>query len=109
MYSLMIFLEAEPTGWLSSLTGMLPIILIIFVFYFFMIRPQMKRQKDEQKFQSDIKKGDKIVTIGGIHGKIHGIKETKIILEIGENTKITIDKHAISKEKSSIITDKNKS
>jgi len=109
MYSLIIFLEAEPSGWLGSLTGMLPIILIIFVFYFFMIRPQMKRQKDEQKFQSDIKKGDKVVTIGGIHGKIHGIKETKIILEISENTKITIDKHAISKDKSSVNTDKNKS
>tara|TARA_B100001250_G_C19523710_1_gene667125 strand:+ start:361 stop:645 length:285 start_codon:yes stop_codon:yes gene_type:complete len=86
---------------MDSLVGMLPILAIILVFYFFMIRPQMKRQKDEQKFQSDIKKGDKIVTIGGIHGKVHGVQDTKIILEIGENTRITIDKHAISKEKSS--------
>ena len=99
MYNLIFFLETDAT-WMDSLVSMLPILAIILVFYFFMIRPQMKRQKDEQKFQSDIKKGDKIVTIGGIHGKVHGIKDTKIILEIGENTRITIDKHAISKEKS---------
>ena len=68
------FLLQAPTN--SGLTSFLPIILIIFVFYFFMIRPQVNRQRGEDKFRSEIKKGDKIVTIGGIHGKVNNIKES---------------------------------
>ena len=84
----------------GGIGSFLPIILIVFVFYFFMIRPQIKKQREEEGFRSEIKKGDKIVTIGGIHGKINAIKETKIILEISESTRLTIDKQSISKEKS---------
>ena len=96
MNNLIIFLQEGGGG----LGGFLPIILIIFVFYFFMIRPQIKRQREEATFRSEIKKGDRIVTIGGIHGKVNAIKETKIILEISDNTRITIDAESISKEKS---------
>ena len=95
MQTLIILLQES--GGIGSL---LPIILIVFVFYFFMIRPQIKKQKEEDGFRSEMKKGDKIVTAGGIHGKINAIKETKIILEISENTRLTIDKQSISKEKS---------
>ena len=95
MQSLIILLQES--GGIGSL---LPIILIVFVFYFFMIRPQIKKQKEEDGFRSEMKKGDRIVTAGGIHGKINAIKETKIILEISENTRLTIDKQSISKEKS---------
>ena len=90
----------ETTGGLSSF---LPIILIIFVFYFFMIRPQVNKQRSEDNFRSNIKKGDKVVTIGGIHGRINQIKESKVILEIGENSRISIDKNCISKDRSSNI------
>ena len=65
-----------------------------------MIRPQINKQKNEDNFRSQLKKGDKVVTIGGIHGKITALKETKIILEIADNTKITIDKQSISRDKS---------
>ena len=92
------FLLQAPTN--SSLTSFLPIILIIFVFYFFMIRPQVNRQRNEDKFRSEIKKGDQIVTVGGIHGKVNNIKEATLILEIGENNRITIDINAVSREKS---------
>lgn len=95
MQTLIILLQES--GGIGSL---LPIILIVFVFYFFMIRPQIKKQKEEDGFRSEMKKGDRIVTAGGIHGKINAIKETKIILEISENTRLTIDKQSISKEKS---------
>ncbi len=98
MSILIILLQANPAG--GGLASFLPIILIIFVFYFFMIRPQINKQKGEEEFRSNIKKGDKIVTIGGIHGKVHSIKERKIILEISDNVKITIDTQSISKEKS---------
>ena len=97
MQILYIFLQSSPSGGIASF---LPIILIIFVFYFFMIRPQINKQKNEDSFRSQLKKGDKVVTIGGIHGRITALKETKIILEISENTKITIDKQSISRDKS---------
>ena len=95
MQNLIILLQES--GGIGSL---LPIILIVFVFYFFMIRPQIKKQKEEEGFRSEMKKGDRVVTIGGIHGKINAIKESKIILEISDNTRLTIDKQSISKEKS---------
>ena len=96
---LIILLQATTSGGFASF---LPILLIIFVFYFFMIRPQITKQKNEDSFRSQLKKGDKVVTIGGIHGKIAVIKETKLILEIADNLKITIDKQSISRDKSLI-------
>ena len=83
----------------SPIAGFLPIVLIIFVFYFFMIRPQINRQRAEDQFRSEIKKGDRIVTMGGIHGKVNSIKGTNLILEIGENNRIKIDLNAVSREK----------
>ena len=69
------------------------------VFYFFMIRPQQKRQKDQLNFVNQIKKGDTVVTIGGIHGKIYEINDPYIILEVDtKGTKITFSKSAISIE-----------
>ena len=98
MQVLYIILQGQPN---TGFTSFLPFLLIMVVFYFFMIRPQIKKQREDQKFQSELKKGDKIVTIGGIFGKITGIKEDKIIFEINENTKMTIERNSISREKSS--------
>lgn len=95
--NLYIFLQNEPA---SGVSFFLPMLLILLVVYFFMIRPQINRHKEDEKFQSGLKKGDKIITIGGIHGKVNGIKEDKVIIEIGENTKITINKNAISRDNS---------
>ncbi|MAQ47825.1 MAG: preprotein translocase subunit YajC [Flavobacteriales bacterium] len=99
MNTLIVLLQTTPSGGFASF---LPIILIIFVFYFFMIRPQINKQKNEDSFRSQLKKGDKVVTIGGIHGKISVLKETKVILEIANDLKITIDKQSISRDKSLI-------
>ncbi|ACE05836.1 hypothetical protein Aasi_0420 [Candidatus Amoebophilus asiaticus 5a2] len=71
----------------------------VLVFYFFMIRPQQKRQKDQRSFIDHIKKGDNVVTIGGIHGKIHDIEDNIVTLEVdNRGTKISISKSAISIE-----------
>lgn len=70
--------------------------LIILVFYFFMIRPQIKKQKDQKKFVEDLKKGDKVVTTAGIHGRIIDLAETTILIEVEGGTKIRFDKSAIS-------------
>ena len=93
----LIFLQSTPG---SGLASFLPFLLIMVVFYFFMIRPQINRQKAEQEFQNSLKKGDKVTTAGGIYGKITNVKESKIILEISENTRITIERNSISREKS---------
>ncbi len=93
---------AQATGggdnaWMSQLLLFGGIILI---FYFFMIRPQQKKQKDHKKFVEDIKKGDNVVTIGGMHGKIFSIDDDKITLEVDKGTKLTFEKSSISLEQS---------
>lgn len=75
---------------------MLMIVALIAIFYFFMIAPQRKREKKINEFRSNIKKGDKVVTIGGIHGTIREIKEDSFILEITNGVNITVDKNAIA-------------
>jgi preprotein translocase subunit YajC len=78
----------------------LPLILIGIVFYFFMIRPQTKKMKDQRNFIEGIKKGDKVVTIGGIHGKIAEINDDTYMLEIENGVKMKIDKVSVSLEAS---------
>jgi preprotein translocase subunit YajC len=83
----------------QSMLGMfLPLVLIIVVFYFFMIRPQMKRQKETQKFRDALQKGDKVVTSGGIYGRIDEIKDQIIYLEVAPNIKLKIDKSVVLKD-----------
>ena len=78
---------------------LIPLLLILVVFYFFMIRPQMKRAKNEKKFQSSIAKGNKIITSSGIHGKIVDIvdSDNTVIVETGAG-KIKFERSAISME-----------
>ncbi|MCK4853078.1 MAG: preprotein translocase subunit YajC [Bacteroidales bacterium] len=74
------------------------LLLIIVVFYFFMIRPQMKRQKDLKSYREHLNKGDKVITTGGIYGKVLDIKDQTITVEIADNVRIKIDKNAILKD-----------
>jgi preprotein translocase subunit YajC len=71
------------------------LVLILVVFYFFMIRPQMKKQKELKKFRESMATGDKVVTIGGIHGKILEIAESTVLIS-SEGTKIRLEKSAIA-------------
>ena len=90
--------SASPAG--SSMNMWLMMGLMIVVFYFFMIRPQMKRQKEMTKFRAALQKGDKIVTTGGIYGKIDEIKDNIIILEVAQNVKLKVDKSVVLKDMS---------
>jgi preprotein translocase subunit YajC len=74
--------------------------LIAVVFYFFMIRPQMKKQKEQKKYVDELKKGDKVVTTAGIHGKIYEIAETTFLIETEGGGRIRFDKSAVSLEAS---------
>lgn len=73
---------------------------MVAIFYFFFIRPQQKKQKDQKKFVEAIRKGDKVVTMGGIHGKISGIDGDLVILDVDKGNKLTVDKSSISMEAS---------
>ena len=90
----MILLNATTSS--SSTASLIMFGLIFLVMYFFMIRPQIKKQKKEQEYRSKLKKGDKVVTIGGIHGKIIEIKEESVVIEVYGATKLKISKSAIS-------------
>lgn len=79
----------------NSWSGMLLILAMIVVFYFFMIRPQSKKQKEIKKAREALKAGDKIVTAGGIHGRIKDISETTMMVEIAPNVSIKIDKGSV--------------
>lgn len=82
----------------NFLLQMLPLLLIIPIFYLFLIRPQQKKQKEHQRMLSELKRGDRVVTTSGIIGNIWGIdeKENKIVLKVGEETKIEFLRSSIA-------------
>lgn len=86
----------------NPFTAFLPLILIMVIFYFFMIRPQVKKQKELKKFRESLAKGDKVVTTGGIYGKVAEIKDNYILLQVDENVKLRVDKSAVVKDMSDV-------
>ena len=70
--------------------------LIILIFYFMILRPQQKKQKDRQKLIDSIQKGDKVITIGGVHGTVVGLEEKTVLVQIAENIKVKFERTAIS-------------
>ena len=108
MSFLHILLLAPPAeGQSGGLISFLPLILLMVVFYFFFIRPQMRKAKEQKNFREALKKGDKVITLGGIHGKINDIKEDNtIILEIAPEIRIKVEKSAIVADPSQVGTTK---
>ena len=86
----------EAPGPAGFITSILPFVLIIGIFYFLIIRPQNKKRKETEKMLSALKKGDKIVTIGGIYGTVQTVKESTVIIKIDENTKVEFSRSAVS-------------
>lgn len=86
----------QQNGWYSFL----PLLLIIVVFYFFFIRPQMKRSKDQKKFKENLQKGQKIITIGGIHGRIVEIQDTTVTIEVENGVRLRVEKSAVAMDNS---------
>ncbi len=82
----------------NPLIQIVPLVLIFIVFYFFMIRPQQKKQKDREKVLDSLKRGDKVITIGGAHGTVAGIDTEKktVLVQVSDSTKITFDRTAIA-------------
>lgn len=80
----------------SGIVSLLPLFLIFIVFYFLIFRPQQVRQKEHQKMVNSLEKGDKVVTSGGIHGLVMGLKEKTVYLKIADNVKIEVNRASIS-------------
>lgn len=79
--------------------------LLMVVFYFFMIRPQQKKAKDAKKFRDSLQKGSRVVTIGGIHGRVVEVADTTILLEVDNNVKLRFEKTAIAMDNSQQLTE----
>ena len=85
--------------------SMIVLVAVMVIFYLFFIRPQMKRAKDQKKFRENLKKGDKVITIGGLHGKIIEVQETTFTIELAENLKVRIEKSAVAMDSSAQIAE----
>lgn len=92
--------EAQPKG--GMLGGLLPILLIMVVFIFLFIVPQRKRAKEQQRFRDELKKGDKVVTIGGFHGKITEVKENTVMVSLAPEIVVEIEKSALVQNASQV-------
>jgi preprotein translocase subunit YajC len=95
---------AQPGGKSNQLSFFIMMALMIVVFYFFMIRPQVKKQKEMKNFRDGLKKGDKVITTGGIYGRINNISENVMTIDVGNNVIIKVDKNAILKDNSDLET-----
>jgi preprotein translocase subunit YajC len=88
--------DGAQAGPQSFITSLIPFAAIIAIFYFLIIRPQNKKQKETRKMLSALKKGDRIVTIGGIHGTIQSVKESSVIVRVDDTTKVEFSRSAIA-------------
>jgi preprotein translocase subunit YajC len=98
-----LFLMGQPAGAAGQsnpLLTFLPLILVFVVFYFFMIRPQMKKQKEMTNYRSSLKKGDKVISTGGVYGKVYEVKENSVTVDVGGDIKLKMDKNALLKDPS---------
>jgi preprotein translocase subunit YajC len=80
---------------MNTLMNLLPLLFFLAIFYFLIIRPQQKRQKAVQQMQANLKKGDKVVTIGGLHGIIDSLDEDTVVIRAGDGSRLTYDRAAI--------------
>ena len=89
--------SASPAaGGPNPIASFVPLILIFIIMYFLLFRPQMRKQKDQQRLVSTLKTGDRVVTASGIHGLISNVKDTTVILKVADNVKIEIEKSAVT-------------
>ena len=88
--------QSSPPDQGAGLLGFLPLVILFLVFYLFLIRPQMKRQKEHSRMVSGLNKGDEVVTNGGLLGKITEVGDNFVSLEVANNFEVKIQKHAVS-------------
>lgn len=106
----MLYIILNQTGQQNPMGNLILLGGIMVIFFFFMIRPQMKRQKEQRKFRDSLQKGDSVVTLGGVYAKVIEIKENSnvVVIEIAKDVQIKIDKSALVADTASLQLEKNK-
>jgi preprotein translocase subunit YajC len=98
VYLLLMAQPSGSSGGSNPLVTFLPLILVFVVFYFFMIRPQMRKQKEMNSYRNSLKKGDKVITTGGIYGRVIEVKDNTVMMDAGGDVKLKVDKSALLKD-----------
>ena len=106
LLTIILMAPQQGQGGSSSYAFPLMMLAMIAIFYFFMIRPQVKRQKEMAKFRTSLNKGDKVITTGGIYGRISEINEQTVLLEVDSNVRIKVDKNALIKDPADLVNQK---
>jgi len=104
-----VLLQDQSSGGGSPYSTLIFLGGFVIIFYFFFIRPQQKKQKDQKRFIEEVKKGDQVVTVGGIHGKITSVEGDLIYIEVDRGVKLKLEKTSISSEASKKYADQAKS
>ena len=87
---------AAPQGGAGGFAGLVPLILMFVIFYFLLIRPQQKKTKEHREMIGNLKKGDRIVTAGGLHGRVTGVSESTLTVEIAEKVRVKVNRASVS-------------
>ncbi len=85
---------AQPGG--NPITTIIPLLLVVLIFYFMILRPQQKKQKERTQLLESVQKGDKVITVGGVHGTVVGLEDKTAIIQIADNVKVKYERSAIS-------------
>jgi len=104
MFTIILQAQSASSPWTSAIF----MVLIVGIFYFFMIRPQQKKAKDQKKFVESVKKGDQVVTIGGAHGRVAEVESNYFILEFERGVRIKFLKSSVSMESTKSVTEADK-
>jgi preprotein translocase subunit YajC len=96
MFALFLAQAPAPASPGSGLLGLLPFVFIFVIMYYVMLRPQMRRQKEQARLVSALKTGDRVVTSSGIHGLISNVKDTTVIVKVADNVKLEMEKTAVT-------------
>jgi preprotein translocase subunit YajC len=97
---LAVLAQQAAAGQTNPLVTLLSLILVFVIFYFFMIRPQMKKQKEMNNYRNSLKRGDKVVTTGGVYGRVLEVKDSYIMMDAGGDVRLKVDKNALLKDPS---------
>ena len=87
----------SPEQTVSPLSQFIPLLLIFLIFYFLIIKPQQKQQKEQEEMRKTLKKNDRVVTAGGIHGTVVNLKDTTVVLRLDDNVKVEFDRESIAR------------
>ena len=94
-------MQQNEASFMDILLSQLPIFLIFLILYFFILRPNRQKQESIKSMQENLSKGDRVVTVGGIHGKVTSLKKNKVIIKVSSDSELTVDNVAIAKVKNS--------